>query len=304
MISLPVRQSTLHGNPSQHGSCTNMTSFIDAGELGWSLYLSAHIRWLREKSRPAAFECNVFTYPDRHALFGSCHIHNHPHQFYMKFGALPQEGFTFRGAKGDAMLAFYEPRHPASKRACNFVHPSEVKDAVFNRHEHLFQPYVPTWGQVDKNYVLVMARRRTDEAFAWRNLPEHYWHSLICVLCERYRNLVVVSVGTHCGAYCINHVGYANYVNLVGTPTTIDDLLGLCSGSVVAIGSQSAPPKLSLLQGVPTFIIGHERKRAESENWSGTPMGWFQCDGGHYSDLCVPVCLQNTMQFVAENAVL
>ena len=41
-------------------------AFIDIGELGWSMYVNAHIRWLKQQGEVSVA---VITYPDRRCLY-------------------------------------------------------------------------------------------------------------------------------------------------------------------------------------------------------------------------------------------
>jgi len=55
------------------------------------------------------------------------------------------------------------------------------------------------------------------------------------------------------------------------------NMIDECQLAIVAIGGSSSLPKISLLQKVPTFIIGHEKKRViENENWMKTRVGFYE----------------------------
>ena len=92
-----------------------------------------------------------------------------------------------------------------------------------------------------------------------------------------------------------------NYVNWVGRGKTLQDLIDHCQSAVVTIGGQSAPPKIALLQSVPTFIIGHQRKMHTVEmNWMKTKVGFYEIDKRGYSKLVISDCIDEILTFVRE----
>ncbi|GAG56334.1 unnamed protein product, partial [marine sediment metagenome] len=63
-------------------------AFVDIGELGWSLYLSAHLRWLKENTD---YSLAIVTSPDRSCLYQNLAnlLIDVPHDFYEKFTGEP-----------------------------------------------------------------------------------------------------------------------------------------------------------------------------------------------------------------------
>lgn len=81
----------------------------------------------------------------------------------------------------------------------------------------------------------------------------------------------------------------------------VQDLIDRCQVAKVAIGSQSAPPKISLLQGVPTFIIGNERIRhVNSENWMRTKIGFYDVHKDSYYKFDFEDCEDKIISFIKE----
>lgn len=80
---------------------------------------------------------------------------------------------------------------------------------------------------------------------------------------------------------------------------SIQDLIDRCQVADVAIGSQSAPPKITLLQGVPTFIIGNERVRhVDLENWMKTKVGFYGVTKETYLNFDFSKCINEIKLFV------
>jgi hypothetical protein len=110
--------------------------------------------------------------------------------------------------------------------------------------------------------------------------------------------LIVRTIGTKDGAYNIE-IERTNYINWIGRSASLQDLIDRCQSAVAAVGSQSAPPKISLLQGVPTFIIGHQEKRhARTENWMNTKVGFYEIGKRRYSTFNSRTCARKIVKFV------
>ena len=63
--------------------------------------------------------------------------------------------------------------------------------------------------------------------------------------------------------------------------------------------SQSAPMKLALLQGVPSFMIGHEQERhVKQENWAATKAGFYSISKADYNTADVTDCIDEIVNFI------
>jgi hypothetical protein len=77
------------------------------------------------------------------------------------------------------------------------------------------------------------------------------------------------------------------------------ELIDVCTNARVVIGAQSAPPKLALLQGTRTYMVGHEKERhTVTENWMGSEVGFYEVGKGKYHELDIEDCVNKTMEFI------
>lgn len=249
----------------------NKKIIFDCGELGWSLYLSAYALWLvlREGS-----EVLVYTYADRVALFERFdnRVKVFPKHILKMFEGKAQDCTSFRGCS-DAWMRSVLSRLVED----GYEIPTEFKFGCnwFFRKKAIYMPYRSSDGYDKRKRILVFPRYRTSEEHAYRNLPKEFYEKLIETLCIRYPDILITACGKPVGGYEIK-MPYNNFENMVSEHTTIQNLIDLCASAIFAIGGTSAPPKISLLQRVPTYIIGHEKQRfTVDENWSNTKV-WFQ----------------------------
>ncbi|HDY86904.1 MAG TPA: hypothetical protein ENH82_02175 [bacterium] len=167
----------------------------------------------------------------------------------------------------------------------------------------IFKPYEPNQYWYDgKNEILVFPRHRKVEYFNNRNLPRTFYVGLIDRLCGEFQDCLIRTIGTKKGAYDITEVEIErhNYSNFVGW-TSIEDLIWRTQFAIGAVGSQSFPLKLSLLQGVPSFVIGHEKFRhVRSENWMKTRVGFYEIGRDGYNDFYSEDCIDKIVKFLKE----
>lgn len=281
-------------------------AFIDIGELGWSLYLSAHVRWLKRNTNDLVA---IITYPNRKCLYEGMAdiILDVPELFYTKFDIKQQNGLGLRNAKSVTIKSFflsYIPEGysipPSPSFNCDFLFWNTNKRNMF-----IFEPYKNINKLEGNREILIFPRYRWEVAnvpeIARRNLPSSFYASLIERLCIEFPALTVRAIGTNMGAYDIN-VEKTNYVNWVGKSNSLQDFIDRCQVAVVAVGSQSAPPKLALIQGVPTFMIGHQRQRHIShENWMGTKAGFYDVAKSAYGQIDIKDCIENIISFIKES---
>lgn len=280
-------------------------AFVDIGELGWSLYLSAHIRWLKRNTDNSV---SVITYPDRGCLYEGIAdiILDVPKVFYSQFDIHQQNGLGLRTTSPHVLRRFFLPYipkdynlSPSPNFSCDFLFWNSN-----NKHKFIFEPYKNLNTLEGDGEILVFPRCRLEVANvpdrAKRNLPLSFYAYLVKRLCVEFPELIVRTIGTKAGAYDI-HLEKTNYVNWVGKSSSMQDFIDRCQLAVTAIGSQSAPPKISLLQGVPTFMIGHQRQRHISiENWMATKVGFYDIARGSYGQIDIKDCTEKIILFIKE----
>lgn len=266
--------------------------FIDAGELGWSLYLSAHVRWLKKK---ASLSVVIITYPDRRCLYDGIadDVIGIPKEFGEKYDLNKQDSYKIRKIGSDEIKDFFLPYVPKGYR---FAEHSEYPTKITS-DSRIYKPYASSLPGKEKREILVFPRHRPG-LWVLRNLPEEFYVKLIRRLCEEFPTLMTRTVGTKNGAYDIK-LNNINYINWIGKSKSLQDLIDNCQVAVAAVGSQSAPPKITLLQGVPTFIIGHERARhVERDNPMDTNIDFYGIDKRAYRTFNDPACIEAMVRFV------
>lgn len=270
-------------------------AFVDIGELGWSLLLSAHARWLKRQGQPVAL---TMTFSDRMCLYEGLadDVRAVPPSFNKEFGHGIASGFGLGHISADQVRGYFNkilaPEHfVSSKMSFRCVKP------IFSG-QIIFEPYAYKSNHSDKSEILIFPRYRSSVE---RNIPKTFYINLINLICDEFPDCFVRTIGRADGAYDIEEVRKNNYINCVGRSESIRDLIDSCQSAIVAVGSQSAPPKLSLLQGVPTFMIGHEKQRhIGAENWMDTKVGFYEIGGHSYDNFDSADCMSRIMDFIKE----
>ncbi len=273
--------------------------FLDVGELGWSLYLSAHMRWLKHTNQTIP---SVMVLPGREVFCSGLvdKIFYVPDDFATVFDLEQQDRFSFLGVD-QQLRDYFNPRLPkgyeVSKRQ-----PLDCPSwkTVF-LGQMVFRPYAK-YPNISGHFppeIHVFPRRREAKHFNKRNLSLFFYVALINRLCDEFLDCTIKSFGTKDGA-CDIGVNKVNYLNLLGK-TTIESLIFRSQFAIGAVGSQSFPLKLSLLQGVPAFIIGHERQRhTVNENWMKTRAGFYEIDKDGYNNFHSEDCIDKIVEFLKE----
>lgn len=254
-------------------------SLIDIGELGWSLEISAHARWLIKHRH----RVEVLTYPDRKALYPRCQV------TFIKL---------FENAILDGMGLLNVDRAQTLRQLRGL--------AKYKVPSNLTLKYDRFWGrrQIFKAFRVISKKKPSVLIFprvrpgnhASRNLPREYYKKLIMKLYP-YR---VVAIGKLGYSYKLDVPENDNFHSFVRKDTTIQNVIDCCGTAYCAIGSQSALPKLSLLQGVPTFIVGHQKDRhLRNENWMSTEAGFYQVTSRDYKHIDVDDCVLKTMDWLS-----
>lgn len=279
----------------------NKLAFIDIGELGWSLYLSAHIRWLKKNSDSMIA---VIGFPDRRCLYAGLadDIIDVPKAFYKKYDLNMQDSHKIRKVGWDELETFFESCVPKGYR---FAKRNEYSIKIIS-DSRIFMPYkyskLPEDGEGGymRTEILIFPRCRTHPLWARRNLSEKFYLELIERLCDEFPKLTVRTIGTKRSAYDIMTDRF-NYINWVGKSKSLQDMIDRCQTAIAAVGSQSALPKISLLQDVPTFIIGHQKERhIGRENWMNTKIGFYEIAKKDYAELKNKDCIRAVVAFVKE----
>jgi len=282
--------------------------FADVGELGWSLYLSAHLNWLKKKT---ISNIAIITYLERSCLYRNLAEMFIPvcKPFIQKYSKFSQCGFGLFGVSHAEMVQALKPMIPKGYTLAPYLRFSCKK---IDEKKLLYERYQPH-GSIDTtSRILVFPRCRYtfcpqkevskhSNHFEERNLPKQFYIDLIETLCSEFSQYRITSFGKLPGAYNITEVDKANYDNYVTKDRDLQDLINYCEHAVAAVGGQSSLPKLSLLQGVPTFIIGHEENRhIRDENWTNTKAMFFKINKKAYPHLYASSCLDLITSFIRE----
>jgi len=272
-------------------------AFVDIGELGWSLYLTAHVRWLKKNTDSQVI---IISLPDRKCLYQEFadEIVDIPEAFYKKYDLGIQDCFGLAYVNQSELRAFFLPYVPKGYCLARYVQLGCDKDAsvVFN-NRFIYAPYKYSKPPDDGKEIIIFPRRRLG-IYEARNLPERFYLNLIERLCDEFPKLIIRTIGTKNGAYNMK-IDRFNYINWIGRGESVQDMIDKCQSAVVAVGSQSAPPKISLLQGVPTFMIGHQKGRHTiGENWMKTKAGFYEIGKKAYAKFNVDDCIVKTISFI------
>lgn len=268
--------------------------YVDIGELGWSLYLSAHMRWLKENTGDYIA---VMTFSDRKCLYEKTvdSVYEVPNDFHGQFNRELAAYFGLRGITEKELRDYFTAYNPNGHKL----------EGPFGRWKGFrgkttFKPYAYSKRLNGKTEILIFPRYRKEGKFNHRNLPEEFYVALINTLCDKFPKLNIRTVGLIPGSYSINIIR-ENYINGVNEYSNLQDLIDFCQTAACAVGGTSAPPKIALLQGVPTFIVGHERTRFTTvENWAKTKIGFYSVEKKGYAKLDFKGCITEIISFIEE----
>ena len=153
-----------------------------------------------------------------------------------------------------------------------------------------------------------MFPRKREGKFSNRNLPLDFYITLLHRLVDEFPNEIIIQIGSANSSYNLSGVISGEiFYDLVNynDDETVDMLVALCNMDMASfsIGSQSSLPKISLLCGLPSFIIGHQKKRHTiDENWINTNVGFYDLnkssnDKYEMSDDCINECIDQIITF-------
>ena len=268
--------------------------YVDIGELGWSLYISAHVRWQKKHTNE---HIGVMTHTDRHCLYKGIvdTVYDVPDDFYIKFGRGRECYSGITGISPSVLTDYFKKIIPSEYELGGFF------GWKINRAEIIYKPYSYSKELNGKKEILILPRCRNEKRTCKRNLPEHFYIEMINALCDKFPDYIIRTIGTPSGAYNINGIDKINYINNVREGIDLQELIDRCQVALLAVGSQSAPPKITLLQGVPTFMIGHQRDRHTNiENWMSTKVGFHDVARGGYNSINVTDCIKEIISFAGE----
>jgi len=276
-------------------------AYIDIGELGWSLYLSAHLRWLKENT---AYSLAIVTSSNRRCLYQDLVdlILDIPHDFYEKFTEEPC-CFGLYPLRREELREYFQKMLPFG-----YVIPGRFNfgcEYNFLQNKVIYKPYEYSKKLEGKKKILILPRYRKHAIMSYANVPKSFYITLIKVLCDEFSDYEIKTRGLNPGSYNIlnDEIRKSNYLSGVREDASLQDTIDECQLAKVALGSQSSLPKIALLQGVPTFIIGHERDRhARRENWMNTKVEYYEVAKDSYANFDFKDCLSKIMNFTREYA--
>jgi hypothetical protein len=220
-----------------------------------------------------------------------------PPGFKDTFDVSKQEGLRILGASSAELLEYFRPYIPK-----DFVIPSyfNFTQKSIDKNKLLFAPYPASDMYAKINRVLVFPRYRGVKEYAKRNLPKEFYERAISAVLDRIRDVQIVSMGVPSGSYNLD-IDSNRFEDFVGKTDSIQDVIDFCYTAKAAFGGTSSLPQISMLQGVPTFVIGHERERfLVDRNWLNTKAGFYKIDKDEYNNFCNDTAIEKLVNFIGE----
>lgn len=270
------------------------TAYVDIGELGYSLYLSAHLRWLKENTNHSLA---IITSSDRKCLYKNLAdlILDVPDDFYERFIG-KQNCFGIGSPLLKGLREYFQKMLPSGYMIPEGFNFGGNRGFLLNKI--IYKPYTYNKKLEGKKKILIFPRYRNYPPFSRRNLPELFYVKLIEALCNEFHDYEIETIGLTSGSYDIE-VDKDNYKNGVKESADLQDMINECQLAVVAIGGISSLPRFSLLQKVPTFIIGHQKRRlTEDDNWMKTKVGFYKVAEGSFAKFNFEECINKSVLFI------
>lgn len=257
--------------------------FYDISELGWSMYLAAHLKYLKQKGKRVGIICpkaKEVLYRDSAEI-----ILPIPRLYTDKFRKMMSDGNHLFDPDRNVRIRDQRLISTPFRRA----YPKFNMITRYSKfeNERVFAPYKHSKSIEEFCYqkfantpVIIVFPRHRDSKFKCRNIPRSGWINIIRNLCKAYPKACIISIGSISGAYDIN-INESNYHNFVkhSDDETLDMLVCLCNTNqaVATVGNQSGTVKIALLCKTPTYIFGDEEDRhIRHENWSNTSVGFWK----------------------------
>jgi len=258
--------------------------FYDIGELGWSMYLAAHLKHLHRRDESAAIAVSGA----REVFYRDCtrEILPLPEEWSRHFGRYPADGTHLYNPRTGRRIRDHQLLSEPFRRA----YPDHEVVTTYSRFEgkRIFEPYrhsphaleLCRYELGEAPVILIFPRRRGGK-FRGRNVPRRQWDLIAGALCEAFSDCLVVALGSANGAWRDLRVSHSGFRNMVGWNDrhTLDMMVALSNTrqAIAAVGNQSGTVKMTLLGGTPTYIFGHERERhTVTENWARTEVGFWE----------------------------
>ena len=287
----------------------NEITLVDFSELGWSMYNAGHALWLkRNKHHPVSV---ILRDPGRKVLYRSAtdKFYPMPQQWYDLYGQYMSDGnHLYNQYTNERMKNFGELLKPIKN-----AYPQLTLLTKYSKfeNERIMEAYTPSKditplykSLIGEKCIVIFPRFRTSK-FACRNIPNNDWVRIVDSICNTFKAYPVVAIGSKSESVNFN-LKYDNLIDLCpyNDNLTLELLVYLCVKNlgIACIGNQSAPPKISLLCGCPSYMFGHERKRHQTdENWAKTKCGFWDVKvvNGKYSIPNVDAMIQNILQFIS-----
>lgn len=277
-------------------------AYVDIGELGWSLNLSAHLTWMKKNTNSRLV---VITSPDRKCLYKKTAdlILRVPRDFYEQFKGKQSCLGLYPPVKEKLWEYFQEILPFGYVLSSDFSFNCSSK--FFISKKLIYEPHEYSRKLDGRKKILIFPRFRDYPPFKARNLPKLFYIKLIKTLCDEFPYYEIKTIGLNSGSYDINEIKKNNYTNGIKKKADLQKLIDECQLAVAAIGSQSALPKIALLQKVHTFMIGHDKERhTERENWLNTRAGFYAIPTKSYHKFDFDACINNISSFMNKDKVV
>lgn len=262
--------------------------FYDVGELGWSLLLSAHINYLSESN----VEVTVCTTKDRFLFYNGVNVKliELPSELKEEFKGLDRDGTHLYNHEqnirvtNDVVWKYFDEYFGKKYEVLLPKRGYYFGERTFHTYKPSMQARLTIRNMFEGKRVFLIFPRKRKGKFGKRNLSEDFYLELCESLCNDYPMHDIIAIGSSEESYYLyDDIEYENFYDfsLWNDEQTLDLLIAICKDIPVelAIGSQSALPKISLVMGVKTFIIGHEKKRhVEDENWMGANVYFYEAE--------------------------
>ena len=261
--------------------------FYDISELGWSMYLAAHLKYCHSRGE----KVGIITHPGKYVLYRDCVdlMLPLPDEYNEMFKDMPSDGNHLFNPQTNTRLkdhkilsAPFKKAYPQYKANLVTTYNKFEKQRTFEKYKHNknIERLCRTIMDNYKSCILIFPRQRNSK-FQCRNISEDEWLLIAHELCDKFKNDKIISIGTLDGALTLK-IDKNNFTDLVGfnDSKTLDMLVAFCNTKLAraAVGNQSGTVKMTLLSGTPTFMFGDEKQRhMVTENWANTKCGFYEC---------------------------
>jgi lipopolysaccharide biosynthesis glycosyltransferase len=288
----------------------NLKLFYDISELGWSMYLAAHLKFCHKRGD----KVGIITHPGKYVLYRDCVdlMLPLPEEYIETFKNMPSDGNHLFDPKTNVRIrdhkllsAPFKKAYPEYKDNIITSYSKFEGQRVFEKYKHSKTSERLAKSMIEgyNDCILIFPRYR-DSKFQCRNISKEQWLVITDILCDQYKQSKIISIGTLNGAMRLD-INKKNFTDLVGYDDnkTLDLMIAFCNAKLTraAVGNQSGTVKITLLSGTPTFMFGDERQRhTVDENWAKTKCGFFECQrtGNGYVINDLDKLIKKTINFI------